>query len=45
LLPVQAVLMESMVPFDHELLLGLRRDARFGSSKAFITAMTPRETR
>lgn len=29
-LPVQGVLVETMVPFDHELLLGLRRDARFG---------------
>jgi acyl-CoA synthetase (NDP forming) len=29
-LPVQGVLVEEMVPFDHELLLGLRRDPRFG---------------
>ncbi|TPQ27107.1 acetate--CoA ligase family protein [Cupriavidus pinatubonensis] len=29
-LPVQGVLVEQMLPFDHELLLGLRRDARFG---------------
>lgn len=29
-IPVQGVLVERMVPFDHELLLGLRRDARFG---------------
>src|SRR5690606_17131423 len=29
-IPVQGVLVEQMVPFDHELLLGLRRDARFG---------------
>ncbi len=29
-LPVQGVLVEKMLPFDHELLLGLRRDARFG---------------
>ena len=29
-LPVQGVLAEQMLPFDHELLLGLRRDARFG---------------
>jgi acyl-CoA synthetase (NDP forming) len=28
--PVQGVLVEGMVPFDHELLIGLRRDARFG---------------
>jgi len=28
---VQGVLVEQMVPFDHELVLGLRRDARFGS--------------
>ncbi|MCY1203692.1 ATP-grasp domain protein [compost metagenome] len=28
--PVQGVLVEQMLPFDHELLLGLRRDARFG---------------
>ncbi|MNL12311.1 hypothetical protein D3C87_1331750 [compost metagenome] len=27
---VQGVLAEQMLPFDHELLLGLRRDARFG---------------
>ena len=27
---VQGVLVERMVPFDHELLLGLRRDPRFG---------------
>lgn len=30
-IPVQGVLVETMVPFDHELLLGLRRDARFGA--------------
>ncbi len=29
-LPVQGVLVETMLPFDHELLLGLRRDPRFG---------------
>lgn len=29
-LPMQGVLVEQMLPFDHELLLGLRRDARFG---------------
>jgi succinyl-CoA synthetase beta subunit len=29
-LPVQGVLVEQMLPFDHELLLGLRRDVRFG---------------
>ena len=29
-IPVQGVLVEEMLPFDHELLLGLRRDARFG---------------
>ena len=29
-LPVQGVLIEEMLPFDHELLIGLRRDARFG---------------
>lgn len=29
-LSVQGVLIEQMLPFDHELLLGLRRDARFG---------------
>lgn len=29
-LDVQGVLVEQMVPFDHELLLGLRRDPRFG---------------
>lgn len=29
-LPVQGVLVETMVPFDHELLLGLRRAPRFG---------------
>lgn len=28
---VQGVLVEQMVPFDHELVLGLRHDARFGS--------------
>jgi succinyl-CoA synthetase beta subunit len=28
--PVQGVLVETMVAFDHELLLGLRRDERFG---------------
>lgn len=30
-IPVQGVLVEEMVPFDHELLLGLRRDERFGA--------------
>ena len=30
-LDVQGVLVEQMVPFDHELLLGLRRDPRFGA--------------
>lgn len=29
-LPVEGVLAEPMLAFDHELLLGLRRDARFG---------------
>jgi acetate---CoA ligase (ADP-forming) len=29
-LPVQGVLVETMVVFEHELLLGLRRDERFG---------------
>lgn len=29
-LPLQGVLVEQMVPFDHELLLGLRHDPRFG---------------
>ena len=29
-LPMQGVLVEEMLPFDHELLLGLRRDDRFG---------------
>lgn len=29
-IPVQGVLVEEMLPFDHELLLGLRRDPRFG---------------
>lgn len=29
-LPVQGVLVEQMLSFDHELLLGLRRDPRFG---------------
>jgi acyl-CoA synthetase (NDP forming) len=29
-IPVQGMLVETMVAFDHELLLGLRRDARFG---------------
>ena len=29
-IPVEGVLVEQMLPFDHELLLGLRRDARFG---------------
>lgn len=29
-LPMQGVLVEQMVAFDHELLLGLRRDLRFG---------------
>lgn len=29
-IPVQGVLVEQMLPFDHELLLGLRRDPRFG---------------
>lgn len=28
---MQGVLVEQMVPFDHELLLGLRRDPRFGA--------------
>jgi len=28
---VEGVLVEQMVPFDHELLLGLRRDPRFGA--------------
>ena len=28
---VQGVLVEQMVPFDHELVLGLRHDVRFGS--------------
>lgn len=28
---VQGVLVEQMVPFDHELVLGLRRDPRFGA--------------
>ena len=27
---IRSVLAEQMLPFDHELLLGLRRDARFG---------------
>lgn len=30
-LQVQGVLVEQMVPFDHELVLGLRRDPRFGA--------------
>jgi acyl-CoA synthetase (NDP forming) len=30
-LKVQGVLVEQMVPFDHELVLGLRRDPRFGA--------------
>lgn len=30
-LDLQGVLVEAMVPFDHELLLGLRRDPRFGA--------------
>ena len=30
-IPVQGVLIETMVAFDYELLLGLRRDARFGA--------------
>lgn len=30
-LDMQGVLVEKMVPFDHELLLGLRRDPRFGA--------------
>jgi acyl-CoA synthetase (NDP forming) len=30
-IPVQGVLVEEMLPFDHELLLGLRRDDRFGA--------------
>lgn len=30
-LPMQGVLVEQMLPFDHELLLGLRRDAQFGA--------------
>lgn len=29
-IPVQGILVERMLPFDHELLLGLRRDPRFG---------------
>ncbi len=29
-IPIQGVLAEQMLPFDHELLLGLRRDPRFG---------------
>lgn len=29
-IPLQGVLIEQMLPFDHELLLGLRRDERFG---------------
>lgn len=29
-IPVQGILVEQMQPFDHELLLGLRRDPRFG---------------
>jgi acyl-CoA synthetase (NDP forming) len=29
-LTVQGVLIEKMIPFDHELLLGLRRDPQFG---------------
>lgn len=29
-IPVQGVLIEQMLPFDHELLLGLRNDERFG---------------
>ncbi len=29
-LPVEGVLVEPMLPFDHELLIGLRRDPRFG---------------
>ncbi|HRP20724.1 MAG TPA: acetate--CoA ligase family protein [Alicycliphilus sp.] len=29
-IPVQGVLVEQMLPFDHELLLGLRREPRFG---------------
>ena len=29
-LPVEGILVEEMLPFDHELLLGLRRDPRFG---------------
>ncbi|MCM2347001.1 MAG: acetate--CoA ligase family protein [Acidovorax soli] len=29
-IPVQGILVEQMLPFDHELLLGLRRDPRFG---------------
>lgn len=29
-LPIEGVLVEPMLPFDHELLLGLRRDPRFG---------------
>lgn len=31
-IPLQGVLIEQMVPFDHELILGLRRDARFGAT-------------
>lgn len=29
-IPIQGILVEPMLPFDHELLLGLRQDARFG---------------
>jgi acetate---CoA ligase (ADP-forming) len=31
-IPLQGVLIEQMVPFDHELILGLRRDPRFGAT-------------
>lgn len=31
-LDAQGILLESMLPCDHELLLGLRRDARFGAA-------------
>jgi acyl-CoA synthetase (NDP forming) len=31
-IPLQGVLIEQMVPFDHELILGLRRDVRFGTT-------------
>lgn len=31
-LDAQGILLESMQPYDHELLLGLRRDAKFGAA-------------